>query len=148
MIVSDTVPFSRRVSVASPNVTSVMFGVHLLFGHVGVGGNGSGSYDVRLNRNWPFSASPAGQSFLRCPGRVLSRRNVSGRVGALDSRDALRRDRDRERRSAETATLPLHSTCVPTSVQVGVPTKRPLCAVAALGNANAASAPSARTKSR
>ena len=47
VIVSDTTPSSRRVTVALVNSTSVMLGVHWLLGQVGVGGSGSGR---RLSR--------------------------------------------------------------------------------------------------
>jgi hypothetical protein len=45
---------SNRLRVAVVNVTSVITGVHLLFGHVGVAGSGPGGAVVRVNVNWPF----------------------------------------------------------------------------------------------
>ena len=47
---SDSVPSSNRVRVAVVKLTSTIFGVHWLLGHVGVAGSGSGSSVVTVNR--------------------------------------------------------------------------------------------------
>lgn len=60
VIVSETTPSSSSVTVASPKVTSVISGVHWLFGHVGVAGSGFGSALSSLNLNWPLRGVASG----------------------------------------------------------------------------------------
>jgi len=46
--------------VAVVNVTSVISGVHMSFGHVGVGGSGAGEFVVIMKTYWPFRGVGSG----------------------------------------------------------------------------------------
>jgi hypothetical protein len=119
--------------VAVVELTSTISGVHISFGHVGVGGRGGGGCVVMLKTNCPLRGVgsgpvlPATVTAVSCPGATLP-------PGFVHSTDATP--------SASIvisnvvpprpATLPVHVTCAPMSVHTGAPApfsmKWPLCA--------------------
>src|SRR6266542_6550421 len=116
--------------VAVVNCTSVTVAVHIGFGHEP--GGAVGAVVVTSNWYWPFlgvGTGPVvpvtvvvkvwpGATFP--PGLVHSTIAVPGAETLIVNVV-----------SPRPATLPVHCTCVPMSVQVGVPTKCPACASAA-----------------
>src|SRR6266511_3392109 len=116
--------------VAVVNCTSVTVAVHIGFGHEP--GGAVGAVVVTSNWYWPFlgvGTGPVvpvtlvvkvwpGATFP--PGLVHSTIAVPGAETLIVNVV-----------SPRPATLPVHCTCVPMSVQVGVPTKCPACAGAA-----------------
>jgi hypothetical protein len=128
-------PSSNGVRVAVVNATSTISGVHWSFGHVGVGGRGSGSSVSMVNTNAPFRG--VGSAGGACHGDcgVLSRCDVAVRVGALDRCDAACLDRDPERRPSEPGDLAGVLTVVPSSVHTGVPAPCSNCMSQCCGDA-------------
>jgi hypothetical protein len=137
VIVSDGWPSSSNVTVASPNSTSTTVAVHFGFGHEPAGVVGVS--DSTVKRNWPFLGVASGPLLpvvvveKLCPGATLPAGFVHSTLavpGAETTSSKVVPPRP--------ATLPVHSTVVPSSVQTGVPTKWPLCAKATVANVSAA----------
>jgi hypothetical protein len=116
--------------VASVNATSVTVAVHIGFGHDPAGA--VGATDVTVNRAWPFLGVgngpllPATVVVKLCPGATLPAGLVQVTLAVPVAVTVIVKVVP-----PRPATLPLHWTCVPMSVQVGSPTKCPLCASAA-----------------
>jgi hypothetical protein len=125
VIVSDTVESSSSVIVAFVNSTSVTVAVHIEFGHEPAGADGA--FDVTVKRAWPFLGVGKGP-LLPVVVVVKFWPGATFPPGFVQVTLAVP--------CAETwivnvvppspATLPVHRTCVPMSVHVGVPTKCPL----------------------
>jgi hypothetical protein len=128
--VSETVESSSSVTVAVVNVTSVTVAVHIGFGHDP--GGADGVSDVTVNRAWPFRGVangplvPVTVVLKLCPGATLPAGLVQVTLAVPGADTVIVKVVP-----PRPATLPLHDTCVPMSLQVGSPTKCPACANAA-----------------
>jgi hypothetical protein len=127
---SESVESSKRLIVAVVKATSVTVAVHMGFGHESAGAEGA--FDVTVYGDWPFLGVgngpelPVAVKERLCPGATFPAGLVHVTLAVPCAVTVIVNVVP-----PRPATLPLHETCVPMSVQVWVPTKWPLCADAA-----------------